>query len=544
MNEAVRNEIIRLAQQGLAQRRIARRVQVSRDTVQRVVRQVAAARAEGGPAGPPGPRPRRRRCLDAFAPVIEQLLGRFPDLTTQRLWEELRQRGFTGSYPTVWRYLQELRPAPAPPPVVRFETLPGAQAQMDYATYTIAFTEAGPRRVHLFSYLLGYSRRQYLHFAERQDFDTTLRLHMAAFAHLGGVAATCLYDNFKVVVTGYEDDEPIYNPRFLAFATHYGFRPWACRPRRPQTKGKVERPFHYAETSLLCGREFRTLAHLNDVTAWWLAHVADVRVHGETKQRPLGRHAEEVPHLLPVPAQPYALAQVVYRHVSAEGFVAWQGNQYSVPWRWIGRLLAVRVTAEEVIVYGPQVEEVARHRLLPAAAPGQRSLQPEHQPPPNERLRRGTLEERFAELGPVGPPFLAGLVQARRCGWDQAQRVLGLLTVYRRADVAAALERAMRFGAFSLAAVQRILAATARPKPVLEVLADEERRRLEPLLLENPVPPRPLRDYQHLCREGASHGQTTPAPDDPAPDVPAAGAAGPAPAAADGPGGPEGGRDR
>lgn len=270
----------------------------------------------------------------------------------------------------------------------------------------------------------------------------------------------------------------------------------------------MERPFHYAETNLLCGRDFRTLDHLNEVTAWWLAHVADVRMHAETKQRPLDRHAEELPHLLPVPAQPYDVALVVYRHVSAEGLVAWQGNAYSVPWRLIGRLLAVRITADEVIVYGPHLDEVARHRLLPRHSPGQRSVQPEHQPQPDPRRHRAELEERFAELGPVGPRFLAGLVQVQRCGWDQAHQVLELLTVYRRADVQAALERAVRFGAWGLTAVQRILAATARPKPVLEVLAEEERRRLEPWLRDNPVPPRPLRDYQFLCDHGVTDGQT------------------------------------
>ncbi len=518
MKESVRNEIVRLSEQGLSLRRIAQQLRVSRYTVHRALQQVATARVEGPSAVKPAPRVRARRCLDAFNEVIGQLLERYPDLTAQRLWEELRQRGFTGSYPTVWRWLQKLRPATPKPPVVRFETAPGVQAQMDYATYTIAFTEEGPRRVQLFSYLLGYSRRQYLRFVVRQDFDTTLRQHVAAFTHLGGVAATCLYDNFKVVVQGYEDDEPIYNPRFLAFATHYGFRPWACRPGRPQTKGKVERPFHYAETNLLCGRDFRTLEQLNDTTAWWLQSLADVRVHGETKERPLDRHAQEVPHLLPLPPHAYDLARVVYRHVSAEGLVVWQANCYSVPWRLIGRLLAVRITADELIVYGPDLAEVARHRLLPAHTQGQRSVQPEHQPQPNEPLRRATLEERFAELGAAGPRFLAGLIQTRRCGWDQARHVLELLTMYRRADIQAALERATRFGSFSLSAVQRILAATARPKPVLEVLADEERRRLDPLLRADPVTPRALSDYQHLGLDGDTHGKTKQTPDHPPAD--------------------------
>ena len=92
------------------------------------------------------------------------------------------------------------------------------------------------------SYVLGYSRRQYLRFVEAADFATTVREHVRAFEHLGGVAASCLYDNMKVVVSSHDGEQPIYNTRFLAFATYYGFRPVACRRRRPETKGKIERP--------------------------------------------------------------------------------------------------------------------------------------------------------------------------------------------------------------------------------------------------------------------------------------------------------------
>jgi transposase len=131
MTEAVRNAIVRLFEQGLSQRRIAQQLGVSRHTVRTALQHVAQVRAEGVAAGAPAPPRRGRRCLDAFDAILRQLLERYPDLTAQRLWEELRQRGFRGSYPTVWRRLQELRPPTPKPPVVRFETAPGVQAQMD-----------------------------------------------------------------------------------------------------------------------------------------------------------------------------------------------------------------------------------------------------------------------------------------------------------------------------------------------------------------------------------------------------------------------------
>jgi transposase len=505
MNDTLIHEIVLRFRGGASMRRIAQSLRVSRRTVRRALDQVDQTRMTGAPPGESSARPRRTSQLDAYEGTMVDLLTRYPDITVQRIHEELRPLGYQGSYTLLCQRVQTLRPRPIVPPVRRFETGPALQAQMDYSTYDLDFTVEGRRRVHAFSYVLGYSRRQYLHFVESQDFTTTIRQHIRAFEHLGGVAATCLYDNMKVVVSGYDGDEPVYNPRFLAFAAHYGFRPVACRPRRAQTKGKVERPFGYVESSLLGGRSFQSLDHLNETTVWWLAEVADVRVHRQTQARPVDRHAEEQPHLIPLPARQFDASEVVYRTVDAEGFVVYRQNFYSAPWRLIGQPVAVRTTEDELVIHDRAFVEAARHPLWPRTAAGERRRCPDHEPPRDTQRRSEQLKQQFAELGPLGTGFLEGLLGQSRYGKNQAERVLALLAVYPRQDVLAALERAVRYGAFSLAAVQRILAARSQPKTPLEALADDHRTYLEGLLEGDPMPPRPTSDYQDLLREDPQH---------------------------------------
>lgn len=508
MNEQIKHDIIQRYYQGQSMRGIARELNLGRDTVRKVVAEHQQARSGPPPAprgypGRPAPLPgasasRRQSLLDEYEPAMRELLARYPNITAVRMLEELRQRGFSGRYSIVRDRLRELRPAQAPSPVQRFETAPGQQAQMDYAQYDLDFTHEGRRRVYLFSYVLGYSRRQYLRFTENQDFATTIREHVRAFEHLGGVAAECLYDNMKVVVSRHEDGQPIYNTRFLSFAAHYGFRPVACQVRRPQTKGKVERPFYYVETNLLNAREFRSLAHLNELTRHWLTHTADVRIHRQTGKRPLDLHAEEAPRLLALPANPYDTAEVVYRSVDSEGFVAYRQNQYSAPWRLVGRVLPLRITESEVIVYGPQVNEVGRHPLLPRDCVRQQQILPEHRPPDNRKEQLESLKTSFAEFGEVGQRFLSGLLESCRYGQAQARKVLALRAHYHPRDLQGALERALQYGAFTFAAVERILHVQAQPKSTLETLADQEKQRLDEVLGQASVDARPTEDYQYL----------------------------------------------
>ena len=509
-----KNEIIRRFYSGQSMRQIATELQVSRKSVRRVLDEHDQQRqSDGADTGElPPRRPRRGSLVDAYEELIRELLGRYPDITCTRLLQELQAAGYTGSYTILRERVNVLRPRPDAKLVQRFETGLGAQAQMDYATYTIEFTQEGRRRVHLFSYLLGYSRRQYLHFVESQDSETTIREHVRAFEYLGGAAATCLYDNMKVVVLRHEEGVAVYNPKFLAFATHYGFRPIACAPRRPQTKGKVERPFHYVEVSLLNARTFRSLEHLNEVTAWWLKEVADQRIHPRTQQSPRERHAAEQPHLIPLPEQPYEVADVVYRVVDVEGLISYARNRYSVPWRQAhpGQTLPVKITEDEVIIYGPQVEELARHRRFPRNVRHKESREKQHYPPRDHTKRREVLREQFGTLGETAMRFLEGLLKTQRNGWHHAQQILTLLGTWHRSDLLAAFERAVTYGAFSRDAIERILAARARPKTPLDQLAESSQRHLRYSWSENPTPLRPTSAYQQLLFEDDPTDEETP----------------------------------
>jgi hypothetical protein len=270
------------------------------------------------------------------------------------------------------------------------------------------------------------------------------------------------------------------------------------------------------DSSLFNGRTFASLDHLNEITSWWLAQVADVRELRHAGKTPVQLHREELPHLIALPAQDYDVAPVIYRTVDVEGLITYGQNGYSVPWRHIGSMLPVRLLEKELVIYGPQLEEIARHALLPGSVRGQRSVLKEHRPGEDARSRQAQLAERFDELGEPGRRFLEGVLEAQRYGKDQAQRVLALLGIYARQDLIAALERAVRYGAYSHAAVERVLSVQARPKTVLESLAAEERR-LPPWLGEDVIVPRPMSDYQHLC-ESEPHPDEAPNADSENPD--------------------------
>lgn len=302
-------------EQGEPIARLAKRLRIGRRTIHRLIatgqleRDMDVGRVEYKP------RPPVVRKLDAYKPVIEERLRQYPLLSSVRLLEEIRAGGYTGGYTQVKEFVRSVRPREVAEPVVRFETPPGRQAQVDFAEFTFPW---GKR--YALVVVMGYSRQMWLRFYEHQDMATLFRGLEEAFAFFGGIAEELLFDQMKAVIT--KDlrllgGQLVINEEFLRFAAHWGFRPRACRPYRAKTKGKVERPIRYVRENFVYGREFLDDAHLDAERERWLAK-ANQRIHATTKERPVERFAHERTLLRALAAQPYRSLIVFARAKKAQ----------------------------------------------------------------------------------------------------------------------------------------------------------------------------------------------------------------------------------
>ena len=242
--------------------------------------------------------------LEPFKPIIDARLERYPELTTVRLFDEIRSAGYTGGLTQVKLYVMQVRPKPASEPLVRFETEPGHQAQVDFAEFTFPW---GKRYALLL--VLGYSRLLWLKFFPKQDMRTLFSGLEEAFAFFGGVPREILFDQMASVITRDLRDQGgrlMENAEFLRFAAHWDFRVRACRPYRAKTKGKVERPIRYLRESFVYARDFVSDDDLNAQAQVWLCGTANVRKHRTTKEKPLERFdRDERSTLLALARRPY-----------------------------------------------------------------------------------------------------------------------------------------------------------------------------------------------------------------------------------------------
>lgn len=351
--------------------------------------------------------------VDPWRGEVEQMLerGAQPRAIYDRLRLEHKDE-FTCSESAVKRFCARLRTDKGIAPedvAIPVETLPGAISQVDFGYIgKIYDSESGTRRkAWVFVMSLGFSRRMFACITFDQKIETWLLCHVLAFEHFGGVPETVVPDNLKSAVIrcafGADgNDEAALNRSYCELARYYGFTIDPTPPRSPEKKGKVESDVKYVKRNFAAPRDLDGLGIDGACAALtqWLIEIADLRMHGTTRERPIDRFdREERAALRELP--PVRYEPIVWKDpkVHADSHVVFDKRMYSVPFKLIGQRVWIRATSKTVQIYAAD-ERVATHSRK---SKGYRSTDEAHLPEYRSAWRhrsRDFWQERAAQIGP------------------------------------------------------------------------------------------------------------------------------------------------
>jgi transposase len=404
--------------------------------------------------------------LDPFKALITGWLDRHPYSIAQ-IFQRLRgQHGYDGGLSIVGDYVRTVRPARRP----AFLTLafePGEAAQVDWG-YGGAFPlESGSRRLSFFVMVLCYSRLVYVEFTLGEALEHFLECHQKAFEFFGGTPATVLIDNLKTGVLRHPlGEKAVFHPRYVELAAHYGFAPRACTVRQPHEKGRVENAVGYVKKNFLAGLELPTsLSALNTAARQWMDEVANVRIHGETRQQPRELFTREAEHLRALPPLPADTGVIRTVRATNRCRVVFETNRYSVPAIYASQRLTMKVFADRLCLYHSH-KLIATH---PRSYHRHRDFENADHLKELIAQRRNAREARlllvFYALSPRAEEYHRQLVERRLNPRTHLHKIVALADIYGREKVTRALEDAFAFEAFSSEYIANILEQRERLPP-------------------------------------------------------------------------------
>lgn len=327
-------EIRQLYEQGLGISEISRRLNIDRKTVRKYAQESLLPKYK---------RARRENTLlEDYKNYLNKRLSEY-DLSAKKLFNEIKHQGYSGSYSWLAQYIATIKKENNKKAVMRFETLPGEQAQVDWG-YLGEIYDVEKRKIvklHCFFIILGYSRMLYAEVFPDMKLEHFLKGHNHAFIYFGGYTREILYDNLKSVVIkrALSSSNSEFNKKFMDFAGYYGFKPILCRPYKPNTKGKIENSVNFVKKGFYQGNDFTSLKQINEELKIWLDE-ANKRDHATIHEAPISRLKKET--LLPITNKNlYDLSPVFWRSVSKDCYFSYEANFYSVPYEFAGKEVTV-----------------------------------------------------------------------------------------------------------------------------------------------------------------------------------------------------------
>lgn len=394
--------------------------------------------------------------LDPYKPFIIRQLDSY-SYSAQQIFQKIKEDGFTGGFTIVKDYVHTVRPKQAPA-FLKLAFAPGECAQVDWGCWQDIVVGNTRRRLSFFLLILCYSRMAYLEFFVSQSSEHFLAAHEHAFAALGGVPRRIMVDNLRsAVLRHWLGCEPVFNPKYLAFAHHWGFTATACNVRAGNEKGRVENGVGYVKKNLLAGLELPDFNGMAPIAQHWMDTVANVRQHGATHRRPIDMFEEERKFLLPLNAHLYDIARIESLCVSPQYRISLDANQYSVPPKYVGAQATVKVYPDWVCIY-VQDQLVARHHRNYDRH--QDIEDPDHTKV-LEQQRRHAIEQRvwlrYSKISPLAMDYYRGLVERRANAHQHVRKIVALTDICGVEAVAQAIKDAIALEAFSSEYIANIL---------------------------------------------------------------------------------------
>lgn len=463
---AMYTTIITLHKQGKSQRKISRLLGNDRKSVRKIIKKYEEFGTEE-----PGPI-MRKSSLSNWQDKIVEFLEQ--GLSLVRIFEELQDFGFSGSYSSMRRYIisQNLKLETC----IRFHTLPGEEAQVDFGDVGKREDATGKmRKAYIFNMRLSHSRLDYYEIVFDQKVDTWLKCHINAFKFFGGVPKYVKLDNLKAGILKAGFYESTYQREYKRLADHYGFLIAPCRVAEPQEKGKVESGIKYVKNNFFAGRSFSCHADMIGKLSIWLER-ANSRIHGTTKKVPIELFEEvEKENLIELASTEFDMSSWHIRKVAKDCHITLENNYYSVPSKYVGTEVGVALSSSLIRIYdGDNI--IATHARSNGS--GVFTTITSHYAK-SKRMCPGfkeydtNLASKMDVIGSHGKEMVSYLQKHCSSHWHRTVRgILSLAKIYGNEYVNKALERSLCYGITSYSKIKSILEGNCHKLPLPDNVYD------------------------------------------------------------------------
>ncbi|EHL0042379.1 IS21 family transposase [Enterococcus faecalis] len=294
--------------------------------------------------------------LDGFEEMIRDKMEL--SCSASSIYYFIKKKGYKGGYTTVKRFCRNYREKRVKKATIRIETTPGLSAQVDWKENIKMVSKHGEVfYFNIFLYVLGYSRMKYLEVTFDRTQPTVFHCLINAFEYCGnGVPQEIWFDNMKTVVDRSKSQftQTVFNEKFRQFAKDARFIPIACRPFRPQTKGKVEALARTINRLMVFNYEFENEQELKQIVHEFMHDLNNERSQA-MNDKPSKLLTEEQKVLLPFNrlelVRYVSRNQHVLRKVSIESMVQYQNSKYSVPVKYIGKEVTLDVRKDTLFIW-------------------------------------------------------------------------------------------------------------------------------------------------------------------------------------------------